>query len=147
MNRAFGSMLYSVASYDELEAINHAKRQFIRYIFHEVRVPFNAIVLGIEQMDIELREHYAVMPGAVDTLAIISEQSQVVSRILNDVLSMQKIEGSPASTHACHAAPHACMLLRVGVRKYFMLTHFFLFVMLVSMHLMQSLFASLRACC
>jgi len=92
MHRAFGSMLYSLASYNELEAINHAKRQFIRYIFHEVRVPFNAIVLGIEQMEIELREHYAALPGALDTLGIISEQSQVVSRILNDVLSLQKIE-------------------------------------------------------
>ena len=57
-----------------------------------VRVPFNAIVLGIEQMEIELREHYTALPGALDTLGIISEQSQVVSRILNDALSMQKIE-------------------------------------------------------
>ena len=37
MQRAFGSMIYTLASYDELEAINHAKRQFIRYIFHDVR--------------------------------------------------------------------------------------------------------------
>ena len=36
MQKAFSSLLYSLASYDELEAINHAKRQFIRYIFHEV---------------------------------------------------------------------------------------------------------------
>jgi len=49
-------------------------------------------VLGIEQMDMELREQAHAPPGALDTLAIISEQSQVVSRILNDVLSMQKIE-------------------------------------------------------
>jgi hypothetical protein len=56
-----------------------------------VRVPFNAIVLGIDQMEIELREHYQALPGVLDTLAIISDQSQVVSRILNDVLSMQKV--------------------------------------------------------
>lgn len=49
-------------------------------------------MLGIEQMDMELREQAQAPPGALDTLAIISEQSQVVSRILNDVLSMQKIE-------------------------------------------------------
>ncbi len=55
-----------------------------------MRVPFNAIVLGIEQMELELREHYAALPGALDTLGIISEQSQVVSRILNDVLSKKK---------------------------------------------------------
>ena len=53
-----------------------------------MRVPFNAIVLGIEQMELELREHSSMMIGALDTLSIISEQSQVVSRILNDVLSM-----------------------------------------------------------
>jgi signal transduction histidine kinase len=41
---------------------------------------------------VELREQAHAPPGALDTLAIISEQSQVVSRILNDVLSMQKIE-------------------------------------------------------
>jgi signal transduction histidine kinase len=91
ISKAFGSMLYSLASYDELEAINHAKRQFIRYIFHEVRVPFNAIVLGIEQMEMELREYSTMLPGSLDTLSIIAEQSQVVSRILNDVLSMQKV--------------------------------------------------------
>jgi hypothetical protein len=156
MHRAFGSMLYSLASYDELEAINHAKvswtfrgciwyrcvdqsltyygcslllqRAFIRYIFHEVRVPFNAIVLGIEQvhvplegcsmrlvscdvwglirsrlcllvslqMELELREHSTMLVGALDTLSIISEQSQVVSRILNDVLSMVRVGDSAA---------------------------------------------------
>lgn len=42
-------------------------------------------------MEMELRELSAALP-ALDTLSIISEQSQVVSRILNDVLSMQKIE-------------------------------------------------------
>lgn len=68
------------------------KRQFIRYIFHEVRVPFNAIVLGFEQLELDLREHASLLPGALETLGIISEQSNVVTRILNDVLSMQKIE-------------------------------------------------------
>ena len=118
MQRAFGSVLYSLASYDELEAINQAKRQFIRYIFHEVRVPFNAIVLGIEQMQLEVKSLIALhhspniistetssslvdeqrmqasasLESCIDTLSILREQSDVVSHILNDVLSMQKIE-------------------------------------------------------
>ena len=46
LHSCFSSMLYTLASYDELDAINQAKRSFIRYIFHEVRVPFNAIVMG-----------------------------------------------------------------------------------------------------
>jgi hypothetical protein len=142
MHAAFGSMLYTLASYDELEAINQAKvsecmrtyafntlmragdsmecavalsrvllslahlcgcsmcglssrllqRQFIRYIFHEVRVPFNAIVMGIEQMQIDLAPHQLTVSSTLETLDILREQSAVVSRILNDVLSMQKIE-------------------------------------------------------
>jgi signal transduction histidine kinase len=123
MHAAFGSMLYTLASYDELEAINQAKRQFIRYIFHEVRVPFNAIVMGIEQvshivvlplvhpprmmdlrliqflcvlvslqMQLELAPHQLTFSNTIETLDILREQSAVVSRILNDVLSMQKIE-------------------------------------------------------
>jgi hypothetical protein len=35
LRRAFGSMLHSLATHDELEIINKSKRQFIRYIFHE----------------------------------------------------------------------------------------------------------------
>ena len=37
MQRSFGELLQSWAGYDELEALNTSKRQFIRYIFHEVR--------------------------------------------------------------------------------------------------------------
>ena len=46
MRHTFGSMLKSICSYqDEVERANEAKRHFIRYIFHEVRVPFNSVVL------------------------------------------------------------------------------------------------------
>jgi hypothetical protein len=38
MQRSFGDLLRSWSDYDELEALNHSKRQFIRYIFHEVRL-------------------------------------------------------------------------------------------------------------
>jgi len=172
LHGAFGSMLRSLATHDELEIINKSKRQFIRYIFHEVRVPFNAIVLGIEQLHTQQKQivdylasvrHHShqlqhssnnpfahLLRGGVDlarmssdgstlrltaagvkeltaiaadpdhstslplsslllpspppglsceeqqhtmeVLDILAEQSQVVSRILNDVLSMSKIE-------------------------------------------------------
>jgi len=46
MRRTFGGMLRSICSHqDEVERANEAKRHFIRYIFHEVRVPFNSVVL------------------------------------------------------------------------------------------------------
>jgi len=93
MHKSIGSILHALSSYDQLEQINHAKRQFIRYIFHEVRVPFNAIVLGAEQLQLHaasLRGEHA--QDIRDTSLLITEQATVVARILNDVLSMQKIE-------------------------------------------------------
>ena len=59
----------------------------------EVRVPFNAIVLASEQLQL----HAASLVGEQacdirEMVALITEQSTVVARILNDVLSMQKIE-------------------------------------------------------
>jgi len=46
MRRTFGGLLKSICGYqDEVERILLAKRHFIRYIFHEVRVPFNSVVL------------------------------------------------------------------------------------------------------
>jgi K+-sensing histidine kinase KdpD len=55
-------------------------------------VPFNAIVLGIEQLQADMAPHHHIMPDARDMLSILSEQTEVVTHILNDVLSLQKIE-------------------------------------------------------
>lgn len=92
IQRAYSSMLMTMSSYDELQAVNDAKKRFIRYIFHEVRVPFNAMVLGIEQLQNDVGKHQQLLPDAIETLKILSDQSEVVSHILNDVLSLQKIE-------------------------------------------------------
>lgn len=32
------------------EAANSAKKQFMRYLFHELRVPLNAVLLGVEDL-------------------------------------------------------------------------------------------------
>jgi CheY-like chemotaxis protein len=50
------------------------------------------MVLGVEQLQHDLALHHALLPDAHDTLAILREQSEVVTHILNDVLSLQKIE-------------------------------------------------------
>lgn len=62
--------------------------QFIRYIFHEVRVPLNAVILAIEQ----LKEFGSLNSSASEIVDILREQATVVSRILNDVLTIQRIE-------------------------------------------------------
>eukprot|EP01018_Ginkgo_biloba_P018558 Gb_27279 [translate_table: standard] len=62
-------------------------RQFISYIFHEIRVPFNAVVLGIGHM----------LAGSLsdeqrEILKMMDASSSSMIHILNDVLDMGKIE-------------------------------------------------------
>jgi len=49
-------------------------------------------VLGIEQLQQESHLLTSVLPEANEILRILAEQSSVVCRILNDVLSIQRIE-------------------------------------------------------
>ena len=94
LHRTFGAMLTGLqSSHEMLQTANESKRRFIRYIFHEVRVPFNAIVLGVEQLREDLyTEPLRPTEEMQDVVNILNEQSKVVARILNDVLSLQKIE-------------------------------------------------------
>ena len=147
----FGAMLLRLRnSALRLEQANASKRSFLRFVFHEVRVPLNALGLGIEQLhDIVVtrqeqhRQHArhiaqttqllqrieglvhgggstAQLPsllsqlddlryhcplccepernaesmdgGSLALLLIVQDQVATVTRILNDVLSFQRIE-------------------------------------------------------
>jgi signal transduction histidine kinase len=75
-------------------------------IFHEVRVPFNAIVLGLEQLRNDLSTNPPHLHDALETIGILNEQSGVVTHILNDVMALQRIEGQLAGTlFACQSYP------------------------------------------
>ena len=68
---------------------NEARRNFLKYIFHEVRVPLNSIAMGIECLN-------SMEPADVqeyeNTLLMMREASRYMSSTLNAVLNMQKIE-------------------------------------------------------
>lgn len=68
------------------EKINQM-RQFISFIFHEIRVPFNAVVLGIGHM---LASN--LLDEQREILKMMDASSSSMIRILNDVLDMGKIE-------------------------------------------------------
>eukprot|EP00753_Platysulcus_tardus_P001461 PLAT11352.1.p1 GENE.PLAT11352.1~~PLAT11352.1.p1 ORF type:complete len:870 (-),score=309.88 PLAT11352.1:703-3312(-) len=72
-----------------LKQSNEAKRQFVAYIFHEVRVPFNAIALGIKSL---LLLHKELADEVRETLQLMLESAHSMERVLNDVLDMQKME-------------------------------------------------------
>jgi len=94
-------MLWSLKeSSERVTRATDAKRHFIRYIFHEIRVPFNAVTLGIEQLATLVPHvvHMHNMRSFAEVCSLLSEQAEIVRRILNDVLSLQKIEGQNRPT-------------------------------------------------
>ena len=73
---------------------NAARRQFMRYVMHEVRVPLNSVTAGIGVMDKQLLDE-----DGRDTLQMMKAATSYMSSTLNDVLSMQKIEEGKLELH------------------------------------------------
>ena len=65
-----------------------SRRTFLRYVFHEVRVPLNSISMGLSllSMNTDVNDEDA------ETIDMMSKAVEFMTDTLNDVLSMQKIE-------------------------------------------------------
>jgi signal transduction histidine kinase len=72
----------------EEQRANNARRNFMKYIFHEVRTPLNSLTMGIDllSMSSEINEVDR------DSLSMMRSASEFMSDTLNNVLSLQKIE-------------------------------------------------------
>jgi len=70
------------------ESANDAQRHFLRYVFHEVRVPLNTIRLGIDS----IQQGSPLEPETSFVVSCMDEAVNTMSETLNDVLSYQKIE-------------------------------------------------------
>ena len=66
---------------------SESRRQFLRFVFHEVRIPLNSISIGITVLK-ENKDESIV----ADTLNMMDQSASFMSDTLNDVLSLQKIE-------------------------------------------------------
>ena len=67
---------------------NDARRAFLRYVFHEVRVPLNSISMGLQL----LQGNVNIDAEDRSTIMMMNEATSFMSDTLNDVLSIQKIE-------------------------------------------------------
>ena len=73
------------------KALNHTRRQFLRYVFHEVRVPLNTITMGL----MVLKEDESVLcEASKEALDMMGGATNFMSDTLNDCLSLQRIEES-----------------------------------------------------
>eukprot|EP00753_Platysulcus_tardus_P013796 PLAT3862.4.p2 GENE.PLAT3862.4~~PLAT3862.4.p2 ORF type:complete len:870 (-),score=400.77 PLAT3862.4:64-2640(-) len=63
-------------------------RSFVAYIFHEVRVPFNALRLGVD----ELLHLPTQSEAAVEIESVMQEAADAMAKILDDVLDYSRLE-------------------------------------------------------
>lgn len=73
---------------DAAEAANRAKSVFIANMSHELRTPLNAI-LGFSEL---MAQDHTIGAKQKETLAIINRSGMHLSRMINDVLDLSKIE-------------------------------------------------------
>jgi signal transduction histidine kinase len=73
-----------------LKEIEFKKKQnFITYIFHEIRVPLNTVKFGIELLKKKVKK-----PSTFEIINSISEAVYQASRVLNDMLDLEKLESN-----------------------------------------------------
>lgn len=71
------------------QTANDKRRNFLRYVFHEVRVPLNTISMGL----IVVKENYNLLSDdSKEAIDMMNGATRFMGDTLNDVLSMQKIE-------------------------------------------------------
>ncbi|GMI12588.1 hypothetical protein TrVE_jg1352 [Triparma verrucosa] len=67
--------------------------QFLRFVFHEIRVPFNALILSLEVLKSDSLSGDSAKqdPNTKEHFEIATTASHSMMRIMNDVLSLQRI--------------------------------------------------------
>jgi len=73
---------------EDAERTNMFKRKFLSYIFHEIRVPINAVAMGVDILGTESPD----TKEQNEIVAMLRTQIEAVVHILDDVLSLEKIE-------------------------------------------------------
>ena len=79
----------------ELEAANSAKTRFISSMSHELRTPLNSI-LGFSQI---MAQDISLTPKQQEYLGIINTSGEYLLNLINDILSISKIETGQASLY------------------------------------------------
>jgi signal transduction histidine kinase len=73
---------------EEKKKAAESRLMFLRYVFHEVRVPLNSISLGLQLLDDSSWLHIEDK----ETITMMTDATKFMAETLNDVLSLQKIE-------------------------------------------------------
>ena len=88
MDIHLGLMVEAEKALLEERRANDARRQFMRFIFHEVRTPLNSLTMGIDM----ITSSPNIDHQDKESLEIMRSASTFMSKTLDGVLSMHKIE-------------------------------------------------------
>ena len=70
-----------------MEMDANEKDNFLRYVFHEIRIPLNSLILGVQ----DLTSMPLLDAAVLDTVRMMSQAASYIPHLLDDVLSLQKI--------------------------------------------------------
>ena len=81
---------------EERQQRNTGVQKFVRFVFHEIRVPFNSLMLALDCLDGDDGGSAGGMPprSAEDQelIQVMKDNASAMKRIINDVLSFQKVQ-------------------------------------------------------
>ena len=81
----------AVAARAAAETAEKSRREYLGYVFHEVRVPFSALSLGIDSMTSELAARDIDYGRARGDLALMRFSALSLRQVLNDTLDIEKM--------------------------------------------------------
>lgn len=93
LNQSLGQEIEEKNRAQERAAAEEQKRmQFTSVLFHEMRVPLNAVLLSFNDLDSDERFKHSISKEANENLERISSGLNSIINILNDSLDLRKIE-------------------------------------------------------
>lgn len=87
----------SVARADAERRSNEARQRLLRYVFHEVRVPFSAVKLALEALTTEPQ----LTDEGVETLQMARSSAESMTSILNNVMQLSTLEAHAFRIDKC----------------------------------------------
>ena len=68
--------------------INEARRNFLKYIFHELRSPLNSLTIGLEVLE----QSEGLNQGDFESVGVMKVATSFMGDTLNNILNIQKLE-------------------------------------------------------
>eukprot|EP00457_Paulinella_chromatophora_P001056 gb/GEZN01001058.1/.p1 GENE.gb/GEZN01001058.1/~~gb/GEZN01001058.1/.p1 ORF type:complete len:922 (+),score=179.51 gb/GEZN01001058.1/:33-2768(+) len=97
------------------------RREFMNYIFHEVRVPINGLSMGVDMLKLILNrgdyDNIKDRREEQDSIQVIDDGLVHVTKVLNDILNLEKTDQGKLQLEESPFVLHASLKRVLGVYK------------------------------